>query len=204
MDMPVQERVVAPTWRTGGSQHPLSTGFMPDQGAERVNLSPTIVPSLVGLEGLNSTGDGLQTDSHSLGQQKTRLAEVRLPPREAIFFRTDEDPRTVPIQLWEGRVIDVNKKSGTMNVYLAAKIVQTPDHTAEIQLKWVHPQDAELVRPGAIFYLTLYKEIKRSSISNSQELRFRRLPSWSKSQIERIKLEAARLLARAKEKPQAG
>ena len=202
--MPMRVHETASTSRVGGTQHPLSTGFIPDQGLGAVDLSPTIVPSLAGLEALNSPGDWLQTDSHSLSRQEKPLADVRLPPREAIFFRTDEEPKTVPIQLWEGKVLDVNTKSGTMDVYLSAKIGNSPDHTAEINLEWVHAQDSDLVRPGAIFYLTLYKETKRGSISNSEELRFRRLPSWSKSQIERVKLEASRLLARAKEKAQAG
>lgn len=202
--MLMRAHVTAPTARAGGTQHPLSTGFIPDQGIDAVDLSPTMVPSITEFEALNSPGDWLQTDSHLPSQQEKPLADVRLPPREAIFYRTDEEPRTVPIQLWEGKVLDVDSRSGTMNVYLSAKIGNSPDHTAEINLEWVHAQDLDLVRPGAIFYLTLYKETKRGSISNAEELRFRRLPSWSKSQIERIKLEASRLLARAKEKPQAG
>lgn len=200
----MRAQMFAPTFRAGGTQHVLSTGLIPDQGSMGVDLSPTIVPDPAGLEVFNSPGDKLWTDSRSPNQQENQLVDVRLPPPESIFYRTDEETKTVPIQLWEGKVLDVHKDSGTMDVYLLAKIGNVPDHTGEISLEWVHSQDVDLVRPGAIFYLSLYKETKRGSISNSQELRFRRLPSWSKTQIERVKLEAARLLARVQEKPQVG
>lgn len=203
-DMVMRAQVFAPTSRAGGSQHALNTGLIPDQGSPGVELSPTIVPDPTGLEAFNSPGDKLWTDIRSFTRQENQLAEVRLPPPESIFYRTDEETKTVPIQLWEGKVLDVRRDSGTMDVYLLAKIGNFPDHTGEIGLEWVHSQDVDLVRPGAIFYLSLYKETKRGSISNSQELRFRRLPSWSRSQIERVKLEAARLLDRIQEKPQVG
>lgn len=50
----------------------------------------------------------------------------------------------------------------------------------------VHEQDHELVRPGAVFYLTMYRQFVRGTIAHGEELRFRRLPSWTKAQLERI------------------
>jgi hypothetical protein len=66
-----------------------------------------------------------------------------------------------------------------MRVSLEAKMVPIPRHQAEIDLEWVAEQDQDLVRPGAIFYLTLFKRTKRGSVENAQELRFRRRPAWS-------------------------
>jgi hypothetical protein len=88
-----------------------------------------------------------------------------------------------------------------MQVLLNAQLKQALPHTGEIELQWVSEQDLDLVCPGAIFYLTLFKRIKRSGIENTQELRFRRLPSWSKQQIAQVEREAGMLLSKMKAKP---
>jgi hypothetical protein len=83
-----------------------------------------------------------------------------------------------------------------MNVILVDKTGCVPDHEATIELEWVAPQDKDLVKPGAIFYLSLYREISRAgSVRNSEEIRFRRLPSWSKGDLARIQTQAEELLA---------
>ena len=67
----------------------------------------------------------------------------------------------MPLQIWEGTVLDINRAAGVMQVLLDAKIGQMPRHTGEIDLEWVDDQDQDLVRPGAVFYLTLFKRTKR-------------------------------------------
>jgi len=113
-------------------------------------------------------------------------------------MRSAESLTTAVIQIWEGKVLSIDKEAGAMEVKLSAKIGSTPDHSAEISLQWVAPQDMDLVKPGAIFYWTLYKETKRGTIRNSQELRFRRLPSWSKIQLAQIKSDAKKLAKKIK------
>ncbi len=88
-----------------------------------------------------------------------------------------------------------------MQVLLDAKIGQMPRHTGEIDLEWVSEQDQDLVRPGAVFYLTLFKRTKHGSIENSQELRFRRRPSWTVAQLKQIEEDAATLLSKMKTLP---
>ena len=84
-----------------------------------------------------------------------------------------------------------------MMAKLHAKIGTIADHSGEIDLEWVADQDADLVCPGAVFYLTLYKKRKKGGmIENSQELRFRRRPSWSRQQIASIDAVAERLLSK--------
>ena len=109
-----------------------------------------------------------------------------------VVYALDE-VRAAPIEVWEGEVKSVDIQAQTMQVYLHSKLSQTPDHAGEIGLEWVTDQDKDLIKPGAVFYWTLYKETRRGSIRNSQELRFRRLPSWSKTQLERIQAEASKL-----------
>ena len=62
-------------------------------------------------------------------------------------------------------------------------------------------RDRDLVEPGAVFYLTLFKRTKHGSIENTQELRFRRLPAWTRQQVARVHEDAARLLAKMKARP---
>jgi hypothetical protein len=107
---------------------------------------------------------------------------------------------SVPLQIWEGRVIDVDCDAGVMQVLLNAKIGKMPQHTGEIGLEWVDSQDKDLVHPGAVFYLTLFKRTK-PSVENAQELRFRRRPSWSAAQLKRIDEDTGMILSKMKNPP---
>lgn len=109
---------------------------------------------------------------------------------------------STPLQIWEGTVIDFDRTAGTMHVLLDAKIGQVPRHTAEIDLQWVSEQDQDLVCQGAVFYLTLFKRT-RPSVENAQELRFRRRPSWSTTQLKNIEKDAEILLSKMKVLPPA-
>lgn len=106
-----------------------------------------------------------------------------------------------PIQIWEGKVLEVDHHNGVMQVLLNATMNQVLAHTGQIELQWVSEQDMDLVCPGAIFYLTLFKRIKRGGIENTQELRFRRLPSWTKQQLAQVEREANVLLSKMKARP---
>jgi hypothetical protein len=110
-----------------------------------------------------------------------------------------EEVRAAPIEVWEGEVKSVDYAANKMDVYLRSKLIHAPDHAGEISLEWVPEQDADLVRPGAVFYWTLYKETRRGSIRNSQEVRFRRLPNWSRRQLAEIRAKSPTLFAGAKE-----
>ena len=89
-----------------------------------------------------------------------------------------------------------------MQVLLEAKIGQMPRHTGEIELDSVSPQDQDLVRPGAVFYLTLYKRTI-PSVENIQELRFRRRPSWSAAQLTQVERDSSMFLSKMKAPPSA-
>jgi len=98
-------------------------------------------------------------------------------------------------------VVEVDNPARVMRVSLEAKMEPIPRHMAEIDLEWVTEQDQDLVRPGAVFYLTLFKRTKRGSVENAQELRFRRRPAWSSGQLQQIEHDAAMLLAKMKPLP---
>ena len=116
-------------------------------------------------------------------------------------LQEENSPDAAVIQIWEGKVIGVDQEQGVMHVLLEAKLGNDPPHTGDIELQWVAAQDIDLVRPGAIFYLTLYKRTKRGTIENAQELRFRRLPTWSRHQLARVKLDAEMVRSKMKARP---
>ena len=156
------------------------------------------------LSGVSVRGSSSTDFSENIGNCDSRTTpqnkEVVAPsPRVAVDRDADIDAAV--IQLWEGRVLEVDVQNEVMNVLLVAKMGQMPEHSAEIELQWVSDQDRDLVVPGAVFYLTLYKKTRRGSIKNSQELRFRRRPSWTKQQVQKIHTDAEQMLAKMRERP---
>jgi hypothetical protein len=135
----------------------------------------------------------------------TTTSLVDAPPPE-YYVATSAAAPTEPvsadaavIQVWEGTVFSVDRARHSMLAKLHAKLGTVPDHAGEIDLEWVADQDADLVSPGAVFYLTLYKRRKKGgTIENSQELRFRRRPSWSRRQIASIEAVAVDLMSKLK------
>lgn len=134
------------------------------------------------------------TATHPLTRSSTfgRKAEIAAPSSQRVRS-LEVNADSTPIQIWEGTVIKVGE--GIMEVFLDAKMGAIPRHTCEISLEWVSEQDKDLVRPGAVFYLTLFKRTTRGSIQNSQELRFRRRPSWTAGQVREMHKAAEAALA---------
>ncbi|HEX5394348.1 MAG TPA: hypothetical protein VFW68_13780 [Rhodocyclaceae bacterium] len=144
-------------------------------------------------------------DDHPLEATTNSRTESRhfAPPRPAPAVDQHAGVDAAVIQQWEGRVLSADHEKGFMQVLLFAKLGQVADHSAEISLSWVADQDMDLVIPGAVFYLTLYRQLRRGSVKNSEELRFRRRPAWSKWQIQRIEENAKMLRSKMKSKPMA-
>jgi len=91
------------------------------------------------------------------------------------------------IQMWECTVLEIDDITNSIRALMQAKIGDVDDHVADVDLEWVSPQDLELVKPGAVFYLTLSRTWTRSrSIRNSQEVRFRRVPAWTADEVRKI------------------
>lgn len=135
---------------------------------------------------------------------ETLTTQTRVKPPVRMAANTLRvDPQTVPIQIWEGTVIDIDAKDHAINAILNAKLGSVPRHSAKIMMEWISEQDMDLVRPGAVFYLTMYKRTLRGTVQNSQELRFRRRPSWSAAQIKQIRQAGEDLLKNMRPLPSA-
>lgn len=98
---------------------------------------------------------------------------------------------SVPVEIWEGRVEEIRKDEGVFEAVLVSKLGGQADHVAEIEISEISDQDINLLRLGGIFYLSIFKTVNHgSTIFSSQELRFRRLPTWTKSQVNMIRTKS--------------
>lgn len=163
----------------------------PAKEVKPVNVypSPTTVARVLETPGVEHVSTGVPP------------RKFRAPLPEAALFREIKN-NSSPLQIWEGTVLEINREAGVMQVLLEAKFGRVPRHTGEIDLEWVDEQDKDLVRPGAVFYLTLFKRTK-PSVENAQELRFRRRPSWSATQLKQIQGDADKLLSKMRPLPTA-
>jgi hypothetical protein len=67
-----------------------------------------------------------------------------------------------------------------------------PEEEATFSLDEAGPDDLQLIEPGAVFYLTIAYE-NRPYRRRTSEIRFRRMPRWSKADLGRIAGDAAEL-----------
>jgi len=153
--------------------------------ADVARLRPYEVKNYVATSADTDEGAG----TANVSRKRLGIAPVEAVRRQSV------SANSLPIQIWEGTVMSVDRELESMDILLEAKIGQLPRHMATISLEWVPDQDIPLVTPGAVFYLTLYKQSERTTVRNAQEIRFRRLPSWSSSQIRRIQEDAELLKA---------
>jgi len=112
-------------------------------------------------------------------------AMIRVPtprPRQSVF---------TPLQQWEGTVIHVTRD----NEFLARTRDLTtptfPEEQVTFSLDDVPDADLDLVDIGAVFYWTIgYQKDEFGTVMRGSRIRFRRLPAWSRADIERVKQAA--------------
>jgi hypothetical protein len=131
----------------------------------------------VDLDGLNKASTaGTHQPKHVFSPQKTA-------PRQSAF---------ISLQKWEGVVLAVLSDS-----FLARLVDLTrtgPDEEAEFPLDEVSEEDRPLIRPGAIFYWNIgYHNSYSGQRTRTSIIRFRRLPAWTREEIEAATREAERL-----------
>ena len=100
---------------------------------------------------------------------------------------------TLPLEIWEGVVQDIDLVGGRFFASLSSKILRTDDQLAEIPLSQIEPADYDLLSVGSVFYLEQYQRNWRGGRESAQVLRFRRSALWTKAVNEWIEQEAAEL-----------
>jgi hypothetical protein len=85
---------------------------------------------------------------------------------------------------WEGVVEEVRDDDFTARLLDRRDASKVDTHSVEIPFTEVQLDDISLVRPGAIFYLTIYRSTSRAGQTRrTTTLYFRRLPSWTQSML---------------------
>ena len=112
-------------------------------------------------------------------------------PEEKSTERSEEIIRD-----WEGVVDEVLEDEGIFSARLcdltAGEIY--PSETAEIPIEDVSDDDRELLRPGAVFYLTTGRSLRRGRWELFGRMAFRRLPSRTPADLRRIEERARSLI----------
>jgi hypothetical protein len=160
-------------------------------GSNQVEIPRTASPdiALAGIQPIELPS--LDDDAFNKVAGQSEVPQARLD--------TVEDVHAAPIEVWEGEVRSIDERKNVMQVRLTPKLSKAEQHTGEIDLEWVAEQDRDLLKPGAVFYWTLYKETRRGTVINAQSLRFRRLPNWSRRQIQRVREESKDLFKNARD-----
>ncbi len=100
------------------------------------------------------------------------------------------------IQDWEGVVDEVCEDEGIFTARLcdltAGEIY--PSETAEIPIEDVSDDDRELLRPGAVFYLTTGRALRSGRWELFGRMAFRRLPGRTPADLRRIEERARSLI----------
>ena len=127
--------------------------------------------------------------STSLEQQRILPAEnvVRLPDPTPLDYTFDVR------QQWEGVVtsIGVDEFSVVLRDILR---VDTPEYEALLPTEEISEDDLPLLKEGAVLYWTIgYKQNRTGTRERVSAIRLRRLPAWSRADIERVRKEAHEL-----------
>lgn len=98
--------------------------------------------------------------------------------------RMQAQPRFDALQKWEGQVTEVD--DSTFTAVLLDIQEPSVEEEAEFDFEEVSRGDLDLVAPGAVFYWSVgYRTEPSGERSRSSVLVFRRLPAWSKRDVQR-------------------
>lgn len=162
-----------------GSVRAFDRGDVPNAAIQDANRSAT-EPILAAPE--------LDLDTVASLQWAPSPRVLPLPP---VRFTTRS--RFLPLQKWEGTVLSVRAESFVAR--LVDKTSDAVDAEAELPLSDVTVDDLALVQPGAVFYWTVgYSMDLSGSRRRVAEMRFRRLPVWTKRDLEQARSAADRTI----------
>jgi hypothetical protein len=101
------------------------------------------------------------------------------------------DERSIILQKWEGVVLERDEQSFTARLYEGFR--DFPVKRAEIGLEEVADEDRGFVVPGASFSWMIGYRIRGGTRFRFSEIYFRRLPPWTKAELEEAAKAAAKL-----------
>ncbi len=130
-------------------------------------------------------GISLRTDT-GLQEAKPENHTVRT------LHLTKKQDKFIALQKWAGYVIEIGEEVFTARLTdLKNKGIE---EDAEIYLTEVSEEDRPLLLPGAVFYWSIgYRDDYNGQRHNEGFIRFRRLPAFSRKDIDRAQQEAEKI-----------
>ncbi len=141
-----------------------------------------------------------RTEAHALpvrqARQQDALAVEYEKPQPVVVLPRHGEPTLslIPLQQWEGVVTQVGDEEFTVTL----RDLTHPDNPQEEAVLYVDDVPAEdrpLLVPGAVLYWSIgYQTIRNTGqVQRVSDIRFRRLPTWSRRDVQRVE-ERARAL----------
>jgi hypothetical protein len=93
---------------------------------------------------------------------------------------------SAPVGVWEGEIASVDPDAGMFSARLTPLRGSDVDVSGDISFEQVNPEDLELVVPGAVFYLEIFRRYVKRQLSYTHQVRFRRLPLWTPAMLEKV------------------
>jgi hypothetical protein len=132
----------------------------------------------------------LDARSPTAARGQTSLLHTIIPNMDLERQRTQ---RQIIKHHWECTVVRIHAAT-FLATLRSLRDENDSEKEAEIPLEEVSPDDLELLQPGAVFYWTIGYDISPSGTRRrASEIKFRRLPSWTKGDIARVRDQANEL-----------
>jgi hypothetical protein len=172
-----------------------SNWLLDSQQTEEYNESPNVKYILNIIDSQVKLRAGINTEVEGIESSKDIIWGMRRPDFTInllkIHPQLDYKSYSLKTQKWVGHVIEIREDS------FSAKLEDINDNTTfeigEFDLDDVSYEDKELLTIGAMFYLSVGKNLKNGQIENKSEIRFQRLPNWNTQEIDNAEDRAQRL-----------
>ena len=176
-----------------GSSWPEMTGAQLE-GDSSTN-EPTLISEVAETERRGRAFGGTYPDAPIVTAPTEEATTARMAAPPLLVYFPDRRVRQdafVSLQSWEGTVMRVLDESFVAR--LVDRSSKTHDEEAEFPLSEVSDDDRDLVQKGAVFYWNIGYIIKPSRQKiRASIVRFRRLPAWTKVEVDSAKQAAERL-----------
>jgi len=128
----------------------------------------------------------------NVSAQPVSLRQIEL--RNEVIRKSSgtRDDKFIMLQRWEGTVTKISGDSFVARLSDLSR--ENLEEEAEIPIEEIPEADLGLVEGGAVFYWCIgYIDRVGGQRIRASMIRFRRLPSWTRPAIQKVKVEAQRL-----------
>jgi len=140
------------------------------------------IPDSFNLEYLSDSDTSVRTKAKNTDFE---YGEPIQTPQLAPQFLKPLVGRFKLLQLWEGRITEITEN--TFSARISDKTnPKLPDEIVTLDIEEISPSDLSLVKLGSVFYWSIrYADFPGRGRSKESKIRFRRLPNWTKKEVEK-------------------